>query len=69
MLGVACILPDFTDLYDDAEMKWKLGWFIITVVFLNLFVNSIIIFKSMVRTLVRAYKMIRIKLINCRTKM
>ncbi len=63
VLIIACILPDFTDLYDDADMKWNLGWFIIAVIFLNLFVNMIILIKNMVLTVIRAYKIIRKKII------
>ncbi len=63
VLSVACILPDFTNLYDDAEMKWKLGWFIIAVVFLNLLVNSVLIVLGMGRTLVRVYKLAKVKIL------
>lgn len=59
---VACCLPDFTDILDNNEMKWNLGWFIIIVLFFNLFLNTVIIIRSMIRTLVRVYKMAKYKI-------
>ncbi len=51
VLGVASILPLFTDMLDDSDTRWDLGWLIVAVLFFNLFINTIIILVNMWRTL------------------
>lgn len=51
VLLVACILPCFTDMFEDDDMKWNLGWLVIAIIFANFFINFIIILYSFCKTL------------------
>ena len=63
VLMVACILPNFSGILDDDEMKWNLGWVIIAIIFANFFVNLIVIIKNMIKTIIKLYKLAKLKLI------